>query len=315
MTLTREGFVCIFAVNLLAAVLYLIWGLLRVTAQNKKKEEGGRSSDNRRAYLLRFFIIVFCPVVGPLFFFTAWLLYQTIFRFQVDLSDVSFSREHVRTQIKADEDRERNLVPVEEAIFVNDKRSLRMAMMNIIKGDMQGSLAPIALALDSEDSETAHYAASALSDILNEFRGRVHKLNQALLEEEPSETGCEEELLDYMDNVLKQRVFTSLEQNRFVRIMEQTAEALYEKDPAKFTLPRYESICLRLLETGDFENCEKWCLRQAEQYPEQLSSFTCLLKLYFTMKDRTAFFRILDDLKKSEVVIDSETLEMIRIFN
>lgn len=315
MTLTREEFlfILLFVINFVVAVLYLIWGIVSVTA--RKKEEPERLHDNRRTYVLHFLVMVFCPVIGPLFFLLAYLLYRTIFRFQVNLEDVVFNKDRVRTQIKADEDRERNLIPVEEAVVTSDRRSMRMAMMNIIKGDMQGSLGAIALALDAGDSETAHYAASALSDILNEFRMNVHKMKAEIQEEEPEETEWEEKLLDYMDRVLKQGVFTRLEQNRFVGIMEHTAELLYQKKNTEFTAKRYEAVCLRLLEIEDNENCEKWCLRQAKQYPEELSSFTCRLKLYFMCRNKEAFFRTINELKKSRVVIDSETLEMIRVFN
>ena len=48
--------------------------------------------------------MVLCPVVGPLFFFVVHLFYLTIFRFQVELDDVVFSKERVRTQLKADEE-------------------------------------------------------------------------------------------------------------------------------------------------------------------------------------------------------------------
>ncbi len=317
MTLTREElmFVLVFVVNLLVAVLYLLWGILAVTARNRKRKEGEMLHDNRRSYLFRFLVMVCCPVIGPLFFLFTHLLYLTVFRFQVDLEDVIFNKDRVRTQVRADEDRERNLIPVEEAVLVNDKRSLRMAMMNIIKGDMHGSLASIALALDAEDAETAHYAASALSDILNEFRMNVHKMCLKIREEDPKETALEEKLLNDMDGVLRQGVFTRLEQSRFVRIMADTAKMLYEKDPLRITDKQYEAVCMRLLEEGSYEDCEKWCLRYKEQYPDSLSSYTCRLKLYFTAKKRTLFFQTLDELKASEITIDSETLEMIRIFN
>lgn len=316
MTLTREEyiFLVVFAVNLLVAVLYLIWGIVWVSMRPEKEEQTEELRDNRRAYLLRSVVMVFCPVIGPLFFLIAHVLYLTIFRFQVDLEDVIFRKDRVKTQLKADEDRERNVIPVEEAIVVNDKRSLRLAMMNIIKGDMYGSLASIALALGAEDSETAHYAASALSDILNEFRMNVHGIMQKIQEEEPDQTEHEEELLDYMNDVLRQGVFTNLEQDRFVHMMEETAQALYEKDPDRLTQERYENICLRLLEINDFENSGKWCIRLSQQYPDQLPAYTCRLKLYFTTRNREAFFETIDALKKSDIIIDSETLEMIRIF-
>ncbi len=72
---------------------------------------------------------------------------------------------------------------------------------------------------------------------------------------------------------------------------------------------------MRLLEIKDYENSEKWCIRLAEQYPDRLSAFTCKLKLYFIVRNREAFFQTLDALKRSDVVIDSETLELIRTFS
>lgn len=44
-------------------------------------------------------------------------------RSQVDLEDVIFSKDRVRVQLRADEDRERNIVPIEEAIAVSEKKN------------------------------------------------------------------------------------------------------------------------------------------------------------------------------------------------
>lgn len=97
--------------------------------------------------------------------------------------------------------------------------------------------------------------------------------------------------------------------------MAETAELIYEKDASHITLERYEAVCLRTLEIKDYEKSEKWCLRMQEQYPDELSTYTCRLKLYFARQEREAFFQTLDTLKKSDVVIDRETLELIRIFS
>ena len=247
-------------INLLAAVLYLLAGFFVIVPSAEKKNEDG-FRDKRAAFVLKFVVMVLCPVVGPLFFLVSHLLYLTVFRFQVNLEDVIFGKDRVRTQQKADEDRERNIIPVEEAIAVSDKKSLRTAMMNIIKGETGDSLASIALALDSEDSESAHYAASVLSSRLNEFRMNVQKLYGQFKEESEEQTECEELLLNYMDDVLRQKVFTELEQNRFVQMMDEAAESFYGKNPSGITEQQYESVCLRLLEIKDFENSGKWCRR------------------------------------------------------
>ena len=187
--------------------------------------------------------------------------------------------------------------------------------MNVMSKDIRNSLASITLALESEDSETSHYAAAVLSDELNKFRIYVQKLLLKIKDEDDSQTDCEEMLIDYMNNILKQHIFSEHEQRKFVISMTETAELLYEKDNSRLTLERCEAVCLRLLELKDYEKCEKWCLRVEERYPDELAAFTCKLKLYFAKQDRDAFFETLDALKKSDVVIDSETLELIRIFS
>lgn len=319
MTLTRDEYIffMIVIINLIVAVLYLLTGIfILVPVRNRKKEgQEERLHDNRRTYLLRFIVMILCPVVGPLFFFVVHLFYLTVFRVQVELDDVVFSKERVRTQLKADEEREMNVIPLEEAIAVNDQKSLRAAMLNVLKGEIRNSLSAISLALETNDSESSHYAASILSHELNEFRLEVQKLYLGIREEESDQTECEDMMLRYTDDILKQKVFAELEQIRFVRMMAEAAESFYTKDPSGMTDQQYESVCLRLLDIQDYENSEKWCHRLAEQYPDRLSSFTCKLKLYFIIRNREAFFRTLDALKNSDVVIDNETLELIRIFS
>lgn len=319
MTLSREEqiFLLVLIINTVIAVIYFLVGILIMVPVRgrKKKEETERLRDNRRTYLIRFIVMLLCPVFGIVFFFVSHLLFLTIFRRKVDLEDVVFSKERVRTQLKADEDRERNLVPIEEAIVINDNKSLREVMLNTVKGDIKDFLSAISMALDTEDSESAHYAASILSFELDEFRLEVERLYEQIKEEEPGETGAERKLLDYMNVILKQKVFTDLEQKRYVRMMADVAETFFEKNPLEITQEQYENVCLRLMEIREYEKSEKWCLRLSEQYPDQLSSFTCKLKLYFVIKNREAFFQTLNGLKASDVVIDNETLELVRIFS
>ena len=319
--LTREEliFLLVCILNLLVAVIYLLYGILiRATIHDKQEEDLekiDKRKENRRTYLIRFIVMVLCPVVGPMFFLISYLVYITIFRQSVDLEDVIFSKERVKTRLKADEERERDMVPLEEALAVSDKKSVRMLMLNVIRGNVKESLETIMMALDSEDSETSHYAASVLRDELNEFRADVQKLYSEIKDEEEDETECEEMLIDYMDMVLGQKIFDQMEQNRFVDMMDEAGDSLYLKNPLRLTPQRYEGICLKLLGLEKFEEVEKWCKRLETQYPDELASYTCRLKLYFTRNDREQFFEVMEKLKQSKVVIDQETLELIRIFS
>lgn len=306
-------FLLMLLVNLLVAVIYVLWNVVFVATYQKRTEKKD-VKDNRRTYILRFVVMLLCPVIGSLFFLLSFLVFKLPFWRKMDLEDVIFSKERVRIQMKADEERERNIIPLEEAISVNEKTRLRMVMMNVLKGDIQSSLSAISLALNIKDSETSHYAASVLSDELNKFRINVQKMYLEM-QRNPEDAECGEQLLDYMNHVLEQQIFTEIEQKRFVHMMNDTADLLYEKNRESLTVKKCENVCLRFLEIRDFENAEKWCMILETLHPQELAAYTCKLKLYFTMKNREAFFETLETLKKADVVIDYETLELIRLFS
>ena len=317
MTRAEWLFVIVWIINFIISVLYYLWGALFYvpTRERQDKDEAEYLHDNRRTYLIRVIVMVLCPIIGPLFFLISHLIYMTIFRQEVDLEDVIFSKERVKTNAKADEERERNLVPLEEALAVSDKKNLRMLMLNVIRGDLQDSLESISLALNSEDSETSHYAASVLRDELNDFRVKVQKIYTDIKEEKPEQTDSEEMLIDYMNRILCQKVFTEIEQAKFVNIMVEAAESIYQKNASRMLPQRYEAVCLRLIEQNQFEQADLWCERLAKQFPDELVAYTCRLKLYFKDNDRDRFFLVMDQLKKSDIIIDNETLELIRVFS
>ena len=350
MTVKEMIFCCILLGNAAVSVLYLVFGLLHVkrserrdAAERKRAEaaqeerrteekpknaqeeiaEGEEAQDDeelpmkdgRFVYVMKFIVMLLCPLAGPIFFGAGYLLFRFIFRQDVHLEDVIFSKERVRTNERADEERERNIAPLEEAIAVSDKESLRSLMLNVIRGDVHNSLAAISLALNSPDSETSHYAASVLQDELNDFRGNVQKVWREIEKEEEDQTDCEYYLIPYMNNMLEQKVFTEMEQKNMVKKFAEVGEVLYRKASYRFTSQYYEWICLRLLDIKDFEMMEMWCSRAAAQYPEELSSYTCRLKLYFTAQEKEKFFETLDALKQSSIVIDRETLALIRTFS
>lgn len=294
-------FLAMIILNTLVVVVYLVVNRFR-----KKK--------NSRSGIMRAAVMLLCPIVGPCFFLLSYLFYRLFFSAPVSLEDVIFSKERVRTFVHAEEDRERNIVPLEEAIEITNTDDLRDLMMNVVRGDIRNSLASISLALNSQDTETAHYAASVLQDALNDFRMNVQKQYQLVTEESDRQVVYAEALIEYMNQVLEQRVFTDMEQKDYVSIMDKVCEVLYEKGRERMTSSHYEAISLRLLETEDFENCQKWCERAEYQYPNTLATYTCQLKLYFNSGQKTRFFEVLDALKHSAVVIDSETLELIRAF-
>ena len=305
--MTRSGIIfCIMLIlNTLIAVGYLLWYLIF------KKD-----TDNRRQYVMHTVIMLLCPVVGILYFFLAFLKYHFVKLGERDLTDVEFSKKRHIPRVKADEERERNIVAVEESILVSDQEKKRANMLNVLLGETDESYSAIALALNSDDSEVAHYAASFLQSKMDTFREKVRKTQQKIAESYIQEEECQEQVLElirYMNHMLKQKVFTRVEQVDFVAQMEQLCETLFQNARDRMTQECYESIMGRIMELQEYDKAELWGNRFREQYPDLLASYTLRLKLYFETKEKDKFFEVLDQLRASPVVVDNKTLELIRM--
>lgn len=305
--MTRSGiiFFIVLVVNMLIAVAYLIWYLIF------KKD-----TDNRKQYAMNTVIMLLCPVVGILYFFLAFLKFHFIKLGERDLSDVEFSKKRQASRVKADEERERNIVAVGEAILVSDQEQKRANMLNVLLGDTEEALSAIALALNSDDSEVAHYAASFLQSKMDTFRENVSKMQNMIEEGNVEDEECQEQILElirYMNHMLKQKVFMQVEQVDYVNQMEQLCEKLFQNARNRIPPECYEWILGRIMDLGEYERAEIWGYRFSEQYPDVLSSFTLRLKLYFETNRKEEFFEVMSQLRASDVLIDNRTLEMIRM--
>ena len=127
MTQLRLFFI-ILILNTLVVLLYILLNILLFKRKN-------------RSFVLCSIVMLLCPVVGPCFFVLALILFRLFYYDPVDLEDVVFSKARARTFIHAEEERESNLAPLEEAIEITEAGELRTLMMSVVRGDIQNSLA------------------------------------------------------------------------------------------------------------------------------------------------------------------------------
>jgi hypothetical protein len=153
-----------------------------------------------------------------------------------------------------------------------------------------------------------------MQDALNDFRVKVEKQYKKIKEDEENRAVYAEALIEYMNAILAQNVFIEMEQKDYVNRLDEVADIFYEDARDRINEEQMEDAALRLLEIQEYEKCEKWCDRIKLLHPSTLPAYTCRLKLLFNMGRREEFFDTIEELKASSVVIDKETLELIRVF-
>ena len=237
MSTTNLLLCAVLLLNTAAAAAYLIWGML--TARRTKK--------GKMLVFIRFFLMLFCPVIGILYFVCSMLFHKLLFHKKVDLSDVIFNKEKIRQVERSDLERERNIAPIEETIAVSDYKNQRQLMMNVLRNDYRDSLGSISLALNSADSEVSHYAASALRDELGAFRNSVSQKHKEMLADEKDAGKTAAELIEQMVPILKQNVFPFSEYATYVHILEDAMHTLCQKDGTAARPVYYEWLVQQLL--------------------------------------------------------------------
>ena len=96
-------FIFLLIINLIIVLIYLIWNHIR------RKERLG-------SVWMKAVMMLLCPVVGPMFVLLSFLLFKLFSSQGMDLSDVVFNKDRTENFLRPDEDMERNMVSLEEAL-------------------------------------------------------------------------------------------------------------------------------------------------------------------------------------------------------
>lgn len=295
-------FVITLALNLAVIAVYLAVQLLL----------GKRM---RRSCLLKAVVMLLCPVIGPICFLIAYLVWL-LSRQSADLEDVIFSKERVATHRVPEEGKEMNMVSMADALVVSDRENLRNLMLNVVCDDKGESLAAIKQGLQSDDSETSHYAASVLQDKLDTYRHHVQSVFVQLQETEDPEVRAAQaaELLEYMVPMLKRGVFGAVELNALIEKADALADMVTASEETWLDVYTYDDLFHIAIEAGAEAIAEKWCDRLSTDYPDTQNAYICRLHLYYKQGRRVEFKETMEALKQSDVVVDAQLLEWIRVF-
>lgn len=123
---------------------------------------------NKQESIFRFAIALFLPLVGYILFLSLWLMDKLTIN--KDSSQLLFINESDNKPLDEkinyfDINKELNLIPMEEALLINNYHTIRKMILGIISDDMGRYPQVLKNALSNKDSETSHYAATAIVEL------------------------------------------------------------------------------------------------------------------------------------------------------
>ncbi len=293
-------------VLLILLINYIIVLILFVSAFFQKK--GHRST----MFLFSWFLFV-VPFFGGLY-----ILLGQFFRFlnrkkNVDMSDVSFNQDREKTILPPDQEIEMNYVPIQDAMAVSDTASLRRLLLDTMRNNAKRTIASIAAAMNSEDTEASHYAASIIMDALSEFRSTAQNMIENM-QRLPEDVEMNLITFDYIYDVLNMKIMTKIEQESYIYTLDHVAENLFAHNLWYMTATQYLQLTDLFLSIMDFNMAEKWAFRSGQYRPNILDTYKANLHLFFVQHNQSAFLDCLQELGKSDVPVDEEIMNLFRLF-
>ena len=208
-----------------------------------------------------------------------------------------------------DQEKEKNIVPVEEALIVNDHQVQRQMVMEIAKRNPKKYLSELKKALLASDTETAHYAASSILELKREYDKELIKA-QRLYEENRSSRVARNVYVRALDKILIADLnLEAINANYTNIIVNLLVEDITESEKA--TEESFVLLIEYLIKLNKHEEALEWMNKYHELYSRSDNMLRNQMKVAYKLKDNELFNKAIEEIEKADFTVTQKTLDMV----
>lgn len=253
-------------------------------------------------------VMVLVPLWGPLL---VVLLSVRSAVFGDDLKDATLEALRInddmhRSMLVQGREGDDGVVPLEEALIVNDPGDRRRLMLSMLTEDPDAYLAQLQAAKLNDDVEVAHYAATAVAQISKESDLKLQQLERAF-KTDPSAQNLNA-YCDYLGTYLA----SGLAEGRVAQIQRQQYARLLAR-----RCEREDGLALRVLyatalaDAGEVDEAEDVAERLVADTPDEQDVWMLCLRLAVLRHDGEMVQRVIDAVDKQHVYLSAENREKL----
>lgn len=253
-------------------------------------------------------VIVLVPLWGPLLVVLLsvrsavlgeWLKESALesLRFNDDL--------HRSMSVPSGED-DAGVVPLEEALIVNDPADRRRLMLSMLTEEPDAYLAQLQAAKLNDDVEVAHYAATAVAQISKESDLKLQQLERAF-KTDPSAQNLDEYcdfLGEYLDSGLAEGRVAQIQRQQYARLLARRCE----REEGSALRIRYATA---LADAGEIDKAEDVASQLVIDASDEQDVWMLCLRLAVIRRDGQAVRRVIDAIDKQHVYLNAENRERL----
>lgn len=213
---------------------------------------------------------------------------------------------------RPDVDKEINMIPLEEALTMSDHQTRRRFVLDTLKEESLEWVPFLTRAVRNEDSETSHYAVTALLEMKRTMTAELQR-HAVVYHREPERIDAAVAYADCLKRYIGSGLMDAKLEwtSRFAQA--EVLDRLIEASAGSEAVYAERVVCAIALERYDEarETCESFL----RDYPDSELAYVTALSLYFTLRMSDKFERVLERLKRAPIKVSNRTLQMIRYWN
>ena len=198
------------------------------------------------------------------------------------------------------------VVPLEEALIVNDPGERRRLMLSMLTEDPDAYLAQLQVAKLNDDVEVAHYAATAVAQISKESDLKLQQLERAFKPDprpQHLDAYCDY-LGEYLASGLAEGRVAQIQRQQYARLLARRCE---REDTLELRI-RYAAVLADANEVAKAESLVDLLVIEA---PDEQEVWMLALRLAVIRRDGQAVQHVIDAIDKQQVYVSAANREKL----
>ncbi|MCU6710805.1 hypothetical protein M6D81_19105 [Paenibacillus sp. J5C_2022] len=277
---------------------------------------GVRHRKSPRDWLLRLIIVASFPGIGWLYplFWPKRVIRNKGDEFTDYVAKQQEEQHLQRTGVYSEVNREKELgiIPIEDALLISEHATRRRVMIDVLKQDATHYLDILQKAVSNDDTETSHYAVSAIMEVKRKLLLALQDLS-VQFENDREDRHVAKTYAEVLQGFMKSGFLDERTlfkyQYTYLSVLEQliklgeSAEWAYEEKVET-------ELALKLIPMA-----ETTSLRFVEAFPYREEAYLCMMKVYYTMRSMVKLQQTLLQLKQSPIRLSNRALMLVRFWS
>lgn len=217
---------------------------------------------------------------------------------EVGIEKLKINDEIYRSILMEEDPSEERVVPLEEALLINNPSTRRALMMEVMYSNPDDYVKQLKEARTNDDTEVVHYAVTALVESQKEYDFKFQELDWEL-ENNPDDDEVTDKYIKLLNQYLDSGIAEGNDMDIKLRTYSEMLERKLKRTPERRSLWREKAKTdLKIKEYGDALEEIQYIIRN---WDREETGYLLLLQYYSALKDRRGIDEVLGQIDRKNI--------------